>query len=75
LWFNPAVKNQATDRSFRIGQSKNVNVFKFITQDSFEEKIDEIIKAKRDLSNMSISEGESWIGKISDEEIAALFKV
>jgi SNF2 family DNA or RNA helicase/uncharacterized Zn finger protein len=73
LWFNPAVENQATDRAFRIGQTKNVNVFRFITQNSFEEKIDKMIKAKEELQNLSVSVGESWIGKMSDEELESLF--
>ena len=74
LWFNPAVENQATDRAFRIGQTKNVNVFRFITQNSFEEKIDKMIKAKEELQNLSVSVGENWIGKMSDEELESLFK-
>lgn len=73
LWFNPAVENQATDRAFRIGQEKNVNVFRFITQNSFEEKIDKMIKSKQQLQNLSVSVGEKWIGKMSDEELKMLF--
>ncbi len=73
LWFNPAVENQATDRAFRIGQKKNVNVFRFITQNSFEEKIDKMIKAKQELQDLSVSVGEKWIGNMSDEELKMLF--
>ncbi len=73
LWFNPAVENQATDRAFRIGQSKNVNVFRFITKNSFEEKIDKMIKSKIALQELSVTQGESWIGKMSDEELGQLF--
>ncbi len=73
MWFNPAVENQATDRAFRIGQTKNVNIFRFITKNSFEEKIDKMIKSKKELQNLSVSVGESWIGKMSDEELEALF--
>jgi SNF2 family DNA or RNA helicase len=75
LWFNPAVENQATDRAFRIGQEKNVNVFRFITRNSFEEKIDKMIKAKQQLQDLSVSVGEQWIGKMSDEELKSLFEV
>lgn len=75
LWFNPAVENQATDRAFRIGQDKNVNVFRFITRNSFEEKIDKMIKAKQQLQDLSVSVGEQWIGKMSDEELKLLFEV
>ena len=74
LWFNPAVENQATDRAFRIGQKKNVNVFRFITQNSFEEKIDKMIKAKQELQDLSVSTGEKWIGKMNDEELKTLFE-
>ncbi len=73
LWFNPAVENQATDRAFRIGQNKNVNVFRFITKNSFEEKIDKMIKAKMALQDLSISTKESWIGKMDNEELGKLF--
>ena len=49
-WWNPAVENQATDRAFRIGQTKNVLVHKFVCRGTVEEKIDELIESKRQLS-------------------------
>jgi len=73
LWFNPAVENQATDRAFRIGQKRNVLVYRFITKDSFEEKIDKMIKAKQELSNLSISIGENWLGKMDRDELREIF--
>ncbi len=73
LWFNPAVENQATDRAFRIGQTKNVNVFRFITKGSFEEKIDKMIKAKEELQNLSVSVGEKWVGTMNDDELKEIF--
>ncbi len=73
LWFNPAVENQATDRAFRIGQTKNVNVFRFITQNSFEEKIDKMIKSKMELQELTVATGENWIGNLSNEELKAIF--
>ena len=73
LWFNPAVENQATDRAFRIGQKRNVSVYRFITKDSFEEKIDKMIKAKQELSNLSVSIGENWLGKMDREELRGIF--
>ena len=73
LWFNPAVENQATDRAFRIGQTKNVSVYRFITKNSFEEKIDKMIKAKQELSDLSVKVGESWLGEMSQEELREVF--
>jgi len=73
LWYNPAVENQATDRAFRIGQKRNVFVHRFITKNSFEEKIDAMIASKRELADMTVASGESWIAKMSHEELKALF--
>ena len=73
LWYNPAVENQATDRAFRIGQKRTVFVHRFITKNSFEEKIDAMITSKRELADMTISSGESWLAQMSHEELAALF--
>jgi uncharacterized Zn finger protein len=73
LWYNPAVENQATDRAFRIGQKRNVFVHRFITKNSFEEKIDAMITSKRELADMTVASGESWIARMSHEELKALF--
>ncbi|HFS82579.1 MAG TPA: DEAD/DEAH box helicase [Epsilonproteobacteria bacterium] len=73
LWFNPAVENQATDRAFRIGQTKNVTVHRFITKNSFEEKIDKMIKAKQKLSDLSVTVGESWLAEMDRGELKELF--
>ena len=74
LWYNPAVENQATDRAFRIGQKRTVFVHRFITKNSFEEKIDAMIASKRELADMTVASGESWIAKMSHEELKALFE-
>jgi SNF2 family DNA or RNA helicase len=74
LWYNPAVENQATDRAFRIGQKRNVFVHRFITKNSFEEKIDAMISSKRELADMTVSSGESWLARMSHEELKALFE-
>ena len=74
LWFNPAVENQATDRAYRIGQTKKVTVHRFITKNSFEEKIDKMIKAKKELSELSVNIGESWLKDMDMEEIKEIFK-
>jgi superfamily II DNA or RNA helicase len=73
LWFNPAVENQATDRAFRIGQKRNVFVHRLITKNSFEETIDEMIASKKELAEMTVASGESWLMRMSHEELKALF--
>lgn len=73
LWWNPAVEDQATDRTYRIGQDKNVMVHRMITLGTFEEKIDEMLKSKKDLANMAVYEGEKIITELSDEEIYEIF--
>ncbi|MDR2951824.1 MAG: DEAD/DEAH box helicase [Treponema sp.] len=73
LWYNPAVENQATDRAFRIGQKRTVFVHRFITKNSFEEKIDAMITSKQELANMTVSSGESWLARMSHDELKALF--
>ena len=73
LWWNPAVENQATDRAFRIGQKKNVMVHRFITKNTFEERIDEMIRKKKHLAEMTVATGENWIGKLSNKELREIF--
>jgi SNF2 family DNA or RNA helicase len=67
------VENQATDRAFRIGQKRNVFVHRFITKNKNEEKIDAMITSKKELADMTVGSGESWIAKMSHEELKALF--
>ncbi|MDR0645353.1 MAG: DEAD/DEAH box helicase [Treponema sp.] len=73
LWYNPAVENQATDRAFRIGQRRNVFVHRFITKNTFEEKIDALLSGKRELADMTVGAGEAWLSRMSHEELRALF--
>ena len=73
LWWNPAVEDQATDRTYRIGQDKNVMVHRMITLGTFEEKIDEMLKSKKELADMAVYEGEKIITELSDEEIYEIF--
>jgi len=73
LWWNPAVENQATDRAYRIGQKKNVMVHRFITKNTFEERIDEMISNKKHLAEMTVATGENWIGKLSNKELRDIF--
>jgi SNF2 family DNA or RNA helicase/uncharacterized Zn finger protein len=72
LWWNPAVEAQATDRAFRIGQQKNVMVYRFITKNTLEEKIDAMMQSKKELANLTVSRGESWIGNLSDKDLKEL---
>ena len=74
LWWNPAVEAQATDRAYRIGQHKNVLVHRFITKDTFEERIDDMIQKKKGLAELTVATGENWIGKLSNEEIRQIFQ-
>ncbi|MGI9333889.1 MAG: SNF2-related protein [Gammaproteobacteria bacterium] len=68
-WWNPAVENQATDRAFRIGQTNQVQVHKFITAGTLEEKVDEIIERKTSLAEELVGAGEGWLTELSNDEI------
>lgn len=74
LWWNPAVEAQATDRAYRIGQHQNVLVHRFITRNTFEERIDAMIQQKKDLAELTVATGESWIGKLSNTELHEIFE-
>ena len=69
LWWNPAVENQATDRVHRIGQDKDVMVYRLITKGTLEEEIDAISKRKTDLAGKAIINDETFITEMSDEEL------
>ena len=73
LWWNPAVETQATDRAYRIGQNKNVMVHRFITKNTFEERIDAMIQKKKNLADLTVTTGEGWIGKLSNKELREIF--
>ena len=73
-WWNPAVEDQATDRAYRLGQQKNVQVVKLITKDTIEEKIYKLQQRKKSLIDQMIQPGETFLTKLTDEEIAALFE-
>ncbi len=71
-WWNPAVEDQATDRAFRIGQTRHVQVHKFVCRGTLEERIDRMIDEKKELARSIIGAGESWITELSNEELAEL---
>ncbi|MEA1963998.1 MAG: DEAD/DEAH box helicase [Candidatus Aerophobetes bacterium] len=68
-WWNPAVENQATDRAFRIGQKKNVQVYKMICLGTMEEKIDKMLEEKKELADRIISAGERWVTEMSNDKL------
>lgn len=68
-WWNPAVENQATDRAFRIGQKRNVQVHKFVTTGTLEEMIDDMIESKKGLAQAVVGSGENWITEMSTDEL------
>lgn len=72
-WWNPAVENQATDRAFRIGQKKNVQVHKFLCAGTLEEKIDEMIERKQELAAQVVGTGEGWLTELSTTALKELF--
>ena len=63
-WWNPAVEDQATDRAYRIGQSRTVQVHKMVCTGTIEERIDEMITSKRELAERVVGSGEQWITKL-----------
>lgn len=74
-WWNPAVEDQATDRAYRIGQHANVQVHKFITIGTLEEKIDEMIESKKGLAQAIIGSGEQWLTELSTDELRELVQL
>ncbi|MCL5996209.1 MAG: SNF2-related protein [Chloroflexi bacterium] len=72
-WWNPAVENQATDRAFRIGQQKNVQVHKFVCVGTLEERIDAMIEQKKDLAERIVGTGEGWLTEMSTDQLRDLF--
>ncbi|MCZ6679915.1 MAG: DEAD/DEAH box helicase [Candidatus Poribacteria bacterium] len=71
-WWNPAVENQATDRVFRIGQTKNVFVHKFLALGTLEERIDQMIEDKKQLSETIIGNDESWLTELDNRAFGEL---
>jgi SNF2 family DNA or RNA helicase len=72
-WWNPAVENQATDRAFRIGQLRTVEVHKLICTGTLEERIDEMIETKKALADSVVGDGEGWLTELSTSQLREVF--
>ena len=75
LWWNPAVEAQATDRAYRIGQQRNVMVYRLLSRGTLEERIDEMISSKRELAELTVGTGEKWLGELNNKELRELVKL
>jgi SNF2 family DNA or RNA helicase len=71
-WWNPAVENQATDRAFRIGQQRNVQVHKFVVAGTLEERINDILESKQALAESIVGSGEGWLTELDTDELREL---
>jgi SNF2 family DNA or RNA helicase len=74
-WWNPAVEDQATDRAYRIGQKRAVQVHKLICAGTVEEKIDRVLDQKRDLASKVVGADEQWITELDGRELRDLFSL
>ncbi|MBY0111754.1 MAG: DEAD/DEAH box helicase [Phycisphaerales bacterium] len=71
-WWNPAVENQATDRAYRIGQTRTVQVHKFVVRGTLEERIDQMIEQKTELAENIIGSGERWLTELDTSQLREL---
>lgn len=71
-WWNPAVENQATDRAFRIGQTRNVQVHKFVCSGTLEERINDMIEGKKALAEQVVGAGEQWLTELDTDQLREL---
>ncbi|TCO38102.1 SNF2 family DNA or RNA helicase [Kribbella antiqua] len=74
-WWNPAVEDQATDRAYRIGQDRPVQVHRLVTENTLEDRISTVIAGKRDLADAVIGSGEAWLSELSDAELTELVEL
>ena len=74
-WWNQSAQNQATDRAYRIGQRKKVQVFKLVMKNSIEEKIQKLQLMKKELADMFVENNETNLAKMSKEELLSLFEI
>jgi SNF2 family DNA or RNA helicase len=71
-WWNPAVEDQATDRAYRIGQDRPVQVHRLIAEGTLEDRIAALLEKKRELADAVVGSGEGWIAELSDSELTEL---
>ncbi|HLK00811.1 MAG TPA: DEAD/DEAH box helicase [Streptosporangiaceae bacterium] len=71
-WWNPAVEDQATDRAYRIGQDRPVQVHRLIAEGTLEDRIAALLESKRELADAVFGSGEGWIAELSDAELSEL---
>jgi SNF2 family DNA or RNA helicase len=74
-WWNPAVENQATDRAFRIGQNRSVQVYKFVVAGTLEEHIHALIEGKQTLAESIVGSGENWLTELNNEQLRELLSL
>ncbi|MBD0322614.1 MAG: DEAD/DEAH box helicase [Aldersonia sp.] len=74
-WWNPAVENQATDRAFRIGQRRDVQVRKLVCVGTVEERIDAMLTSKQQLADLVVGTGENWVTELSTDELRDLMRL
>ncbi|MGB5050709.1 MAG: DEAD/DEAH box helicase, partial [Caldilineaceae bacterium] len=74
-WWNPAVENQATDRAFRIGQKRAVQVYKFVVAGTLEERINEMIESKQSLAESIVGSGEDWLSELDTDQLRDLLSL
>jgi SNF2 family DNA or RNA helicase len=74
-WWNPAVENQATDRAFRIGQTRDVQVYKYLCAGTLEERIDMLIESKKALAESVVGAGEAWLTELGTDELRDVMRL
>jgi len=74
-WWNPAVEDQATDRAYRIGQQRAVQVHKLVTEGTVEDRIATLLSTKRELADAVVGAGEGWITELSNADLADLVRL
>jgi SNF2 family DNA or RNA helicase len=74
-WWNPAVENQASDRAWRIGQERTVQIHRLISKGTLEERIAQVLEEKAALAEAVVGGGEAWLTELSDADLAALVQL